>query len=95
MKKYIIHQNSIRKILKDNKFNISSSYSNGRIKGMISSGGDISLKDWNDGKDNIYCSIQSKKGNLQKALDIIKKNGYKINIWSHPSGISQDIIIMK
>jgi len=95
MKNYIIHRNLIKKILTDNNLNVGSSYANGRIKGMASFSGDISLKEWNDGEDNIYVEISSRKGNLLKASNIIKKNGYKIFIWRHPSGISTSTIITK
>lgn len=80
MKTYIVHRNTIRKILSDNNFVVGSSYANGRIRGMSSFSGDIQLTDWNDGNDNISTEISSRKGNLEKAIKLIKKHGFKIKI---------------
>jgi hypothetical protein len=95
MKNYIIHRNTIAKILSDKNLNIGSSGANGRIKGMDTFVGDISLQEWNDGKDNIFVEINSRKGNLNKAVNIIKKSGFKIKKWNHPSGLITRTIVYK
>lgn len=86
-----LHPNSIRKILKDNGFSMSKKYSNGRIKGMVSSNGDISLSQWDD--NNV--SISSRKGNLDNVIKLLKNNDFKISIVNHPSGISSNVLISR
>ena len=84
-----LHINTISKILKDKGFVMSNSFSNGRISHMVSSNGDISLQNRIDNS----ISISSRKGNLKKALSVLKKAGFKSKVWSHPSGISKQTII--
>lgn len=91
----ILHINTIRKILKDNGFIMSTSFRNGRIRGMTSSNGDISLSNHStiDGITGI--SISSRKGNLNKSINCLKKNGFKISTWTHPSGLSTRTIVTR
>lgn len=88
-----LHINTIRKILKDNNFDMATSYSNGRVRGLTSSNGDISLTNHStiDGITGI--AITSRKGNLNKAIKLVKNNGFKIYNWTHPSGMSTRTII--
>lgn len=80
-----LHINTIRKILKDKGFDMKSSFSNGRIRGMVSSNGDIGLS-VNFDKS---ITITSRKGNLSKAVNTLKKAGFNSKVWNHPSGLSK------
>lgn len=89
-----LHINTIRKILKDNKFSMALNYSNGRIRGLTSTNGDISLKNHSSLQCKNGIEIYSRKGNLKKALSVIKRNGYNVFVWKHPNGLSERNIII-
>lgn len=83
-KNYVVHPSTVRNILNKAGFNVGSKYANGRIRGMTSFSGDISLSEDIDFDNNVFTQISSRKGNLNKALKTLVTFGFKIKTRVHP-----------